>query len=115
MITITDIAAAKIRQVMEENKRTPETAILRVAIQGGGCSGFQYYIGIEEAPKDTDQVLAINGIRTVVDPISASYLQGAEVYFVDGLQGGFKIKNPNAESTCGCGQSFQVKDRKDEK
>ena len=115
MITITDIAAAKIRQVMEENKRTPETAILRVAIQGGGCSGFQYYIGIEEAPKDTDQVLAINGIRTVVDPISASYLQGAEVYFVDGLQGGFKIKNPNAESTCGCGQSFQAKDRKDEK
>ena len=115
MITITDTAAAKIRQVMEENKRTPETAILRVAIQGGGCSGFQYYIGIEEAPNDTDKVLVINGVRTVIDPISASYLQGAEVYFVDGLQGGFKIKNPNAESTCGCGQSFQAKDRKDEK
>lgn len=112
MINITDVAATKIRQVMEENKRSPETAIFRVAIQGGGCSGFQYYIGIEEAPNDTDRVLVIKGIRTAIDPISAGYLQGAEVYFVEGLQGGFKVKNPNAESTCGCGQSFQAKETK---
>ena len=120
MITITDRAAAKIREVLEENHRTPETVVLRMAVMGGGCSGFQYAPPtIEETPQETDQVLKINGIRVAIDPISASYLKGAELDFVEPARtdelnlvgnpqgGGFKITNPNAKSTCGCGQSFE--------
>src|SRR3989344_7481196 len=107
MITITDRAAAKIRQILEENHRTPETVVLRMAVMGGGCSGFQYAPPtIEEAPQETDQILTINGIRVAIDPISVRYLKDAELDFVGDFEGGFKIKNPNAVSTCGCGMSF---------
>src|SRR5687767_11075813 len=84
---------------------------LRVFVQGGGCSGFQYGLMIDEGDGDAeaDQVFEVNGVRLLVDPISLRYLSGAEVDFVDNnMGGGFTIKNPNAKSTCGCGSSFSA-------
>ena len=108
-INVTSTAASKIAELLaEENK---QSAGLRVFVQGGGCSGFQYGLMIEEGDThgDGDQVFECHGIRLFVDPISIRYLKGAEVDFVDNLTGGgFTIKNPNAKSTCGCGSSFSV-------
>ena len=108
-INVTEAAAAKIAQLLTEENKTE--AGLRVFVQGGGCSGFQYGLMIEESAgdADADQIFESNGVRLFVDPISIRYLGGAEVDFVDNLMGGgFTIKNPNAKSTCGCGQSFGV-------
>jgi iron-sulfur cluster assembly accessory protein len=109
MIHVTEIAAGKINELLtEENKAG---AALRVFVQGGGCSGFQYGLMIDEGEGDpsADQVFEVNGVRLYVDPISLRYLKGAEVDFVDNtMGGGFTIKNPNAKSTCGCGSSFNV-------
>src|SRR6187551_20683 len=107
MISVTPTAAEKITELLtEENKLD---AGLRVLVQGGGCSGFQYGLMIEEGGGDADQVFESNGVRLFVDPVSISYLKGAEVDFVDTVTGGgFTIKNPNATSTCGCGSSFSV-------
>ena len=86
------------------------SSTLRVFVQGGGCSGFQYGLMIEEGGAGVgDQAFESNGVRLFVDPVSISYLKGAEVDFVDTITGGgFTIKNPNATSTCGCGQSFNA-------
>jgi len=107
VINVSSTAASKIAELLaEENK---QESGLRVFVQGGGCSGFQYGLMIEDAPTDTDQVFQSNGVRLYVDPISVRYLKGAEVDFVDNIAGGgFTIRNPNAVSTCGCGQSFTV-------
>jgi iron-sulfur cluster assembly accessory protein len=107
MINVSPTAASKISELLaEENK---EGSGLRVFVQGGGCSGFQYGLMIEEAGSDTDQVFESNGVKLYVDPISVRYLSGAEVDFLDTVTGGgFTIKNPNATSTCGCGQSFST-------
>ncbi len=106
-VSVTEAAASKIAQLLaEEEKRE---AGLRVFVQGGGCSGFQYGLMIEEGAgdPDADRIFQSNGVTLFVDPISIRYLTGAEVDFVDNLMGGgFTIKNPNAKSTCGCGQSF---------
>ena len=109
MITVTDGAASKIVALMAEENKT--SGGLRVFVQGGGCSGFQYGLMIEEGEGDTlaDRVFESNGVRLYVDPISLRYLGGAQVDFVDNLTGGgFTIRNPNAKSTCGCGSSFNV-------
>ena len=110
-INVTEAAALKISQLLSEEKKTD--AGLRVFVQGGGCSGFQYGLMIEESSGDADagadQIFQSNGVKLFVDPISVRYLTGAEVDFVDNLMGGgFTIKNPNAKTTCGCGQSFGV-------
>jgi iron-sulfur cluster assembly accessory protein len=109
MINVTPAAATKISELLvEENK---SNAGRRVFVQGGGCSGFQYGLMIDEGEGDatTDTVIESHGVRLLVDPISARYLTGAEVDFVDNITGGgFTIKNPNAKSTCGCGSSFSV-------
>ena len=109
MINVTVAAASKISELLvEENK--PDAG-LRVFVQGGGCSGFQYGLMIDEGEGDasTDSVIEVNGVKLMVDPISARYLSGAEVDFVDNITGGgVTIKNPNAKSTCGCGSSFTV-------
>lgn len=108
-ISVSDAAAGKISQLLsEENKLS---AGLRVFVQGGGCSGFQYGLMIEESAGDgeVDEIFKSNGVKIFVDPISVRYLSGAQVDFVDNLTGGgFTIKNPNAKTTCGCGQSFGV-------
>jgi len=109
MINVTVAAASKISELLvEENK--PDAG-LRVFVQGGGCSGLQYGLMIDDGEGDasTDSVIEVNGVKLMVDPISARYLSGAEVDFVDNITGGgFTIKNPNAKSTCGCGSSFTV-------
>ena len=110
LVTLTASAASKIKQLMAEEP-AGEAEVLRVAIQGGGCSGFQYGLGFDRGTEAGDVELEQHGVRVVVDPFSAPYLQGAIVDFIDGIQeSGFKIDNPNAVSSCGCGHSFQVDD-----
>ena len=108
MINVTETAASKISELLAEEQKSGSG--LRVFVQGGGCSGFQYGLMIEDNGQGAaDQVFESNGIKLFVDPISIRYLNGAEVDFVDTITGGgFTIKNPNATSTCGCGQSFTV-------
>src|SRR6187402_585839 len=107
LINVTESAAAKIRELLSEEGKLESG--LRVFVQGGGCSGFQYGLMIEESGGVGDQLFESNGVRLFVDPVSVSYLKGAEVDFVDTITGGgFTIKNPNATSTCGCGSSFTV-------
>ena len=108
-VIVTAEAAQKISQLLSEEQKLE--AGLRVFVQGGGCSGFQYGLMIEEGSGDAevDRIFQSNGVTLFVDPISIRYLSGAEVDFVDNLTGGgFTIKNPNAKTTCGCGQSFGV-------
>jgi iron-sulfur cluster insertion protein len=107
IITVTEAAAGKIRELLAEEGKTDSG--LRVFVQGGGCSGFQYGLMIEEGGGVGDQQFESNGVKLFVDPVSVSYLRGAEVDFVDTITGGgFTIKNPNATSTCGCGSSFSA-------
>ena len=108
-VNVTESAASRITQLLDEEKKAQ--AGLRVFVQGGGCSGFQYGLMIEEGAGDpeADRIFESNGVTLFIDPISIRYLAGAEVDFVDNLMGGgFTIKNPNAKTTCGCGQSFGV-------
>jgi iron-sulfur cluster assembly accessory protein len=109
MINVTETAAEKITELLSEENKLGSG--LRVFVQGGGCSGFQYGLMIDEGEGDAeaDKIFEVNGIRLFVDPISLPYLKGAEVDFVDNnMGGGFTIKNPNAKSTCGCGSSFSA-------
>jgi iron-sulfur cluster assembly protein len=108
LITLTPFAAAKVKELMAEEPDA-ESLLLRVQIQGGGCSGFQYGLGFDSVVAEGDHELELEGVHVVVDPYSAPYLQGATIDFLTGLQeSGFKIDNPNAVSSCGCGHSFQV-------
>ncbi len=110
MVTITETAAAKIKQLMAEEPEG-DVSVLRVAIQGGGCSGFQYALGFDRGPQDGDNEVEMYGVKVVIDPFSAPYLTGAEIDFVDALMGaGFAINNPNVVAACGCGSSFQAKE-----
>jgi iron-sulfur cluster assembly accessory protein len=114
LLVLTQSAALKIRELMAEEP-AGEAEVLRVAIQGGGCSGFQYGLGFDRGSQEGDLESVQHGVRVVVDPFSAPYLKGAQVDFVNGLQeSGFKIENPNAVSSCGCGHSFQVEDEGEE-
>jgi iron-sulfur cluster assembly protein len=107
-LVLTPVAAAKVKQLMAEEPDAG-SLVLRVAIQGGGCSGFQYGLGFDSGPAEGDHELSLEGVNVVVDPYSAPYLRGATIDFLNGLQeSGFKIDNPNAVSSCGCGHSFQV-------
>ena len=109
LVSLTPTAAEKIRELMAED---PEggTSVLRVAIQGGGCSGFQYGLGFDAGPVDDDETLELHGVTIVIDPYSAPYLKGATIDFLNGLESGFKIDNPNAQASCGCGHSFTVEE-----
>jgi iron-sulfur cluster assembly accessory protein len=107
LVSLTERAATKIKELMAEES---EVGVLRVAIQGGGCNGFEYALGFDAAAQEGDHEITAHGVPVVVDPYSAPYLSGTEIDFVDGLQGGFAINNPNVVSSCGCGHSFQVED-----
>ncbi len=110
LIGLTERAAAKIRELQADEPEGDAT-VLRVAVQGGGCSGFEYALGFDRGVQEGDHELEAYGVHVVVDPFSAPYLQGAQIDFLDGLQeSGFKIDNPNVASSCGCGHSFQVED-----
>jgi iron-sulfur cluster assembly accessory protein len=109
MISLTDKAAEKVKGILDQEKESLPQGGLRIYVQGGGCSGFQYGMVLDEAA-DGDEILELSGIKVIVDPMSLRYLDGAEVDYKDDLLGGgFAIKNPNAVSTCGCGHSFQAK------
>lgn len=104
MITLTPRAAQQVR-TMQSELHAPEKR-LRVLVESGGCSGFQYGMSFD-APKADDAQFESEGVALIVDPTSLAYLQGSSIDFDDGLHGkGFEIKNPNAQSTCGCGKSF---------
>jgi iron-sulfur cluster assembly protein len=108
MINITDAARTKVKGILEQEKANIPQGGLRIYVQGGGCSGFQYGMVLDEAAEG-DQIFETDGIKVIVDPMSLKYLEGAEVdYKEDLMGGGFAIKNPNAASTCGCGHSFQT-------
>src|ERR687894_1421241 len=110
MVTITENAASKIKQLIAEDPED-DVQVLRVAIQGGGCSGFQYALGFDRGPQDGDNEVEMHGVKVVVDPFSAPYLTGSEIDYVDALMGaGFAINNPNVQAACGCGSSFQAKE-----
>jgi iron-sulfur cluster assembly accessory protein len=105
-LSLTESAAAKIKQLLEGER---DVGVLRIAIEGGGCSGFQYGLGFDTAAAEGDLEFEQHGVTVVVDPFSAPYLQGAEVDYVDSIEAaGFAVNNPNAVSSCGCGHSFQV-------
>lgn len=104
MITLTPRAAQRVRAMRAESNSPAKR--LRIFVETGGCSGFQYGMSFDEQ-KSGDAELESEGVAILVDPASLAYLQGSAVDFDDGLQGkGFEIKNPNAQSTCGCGKSF---------
>ena len=110
IISLTERAAIKIKALMEQEP-AGEAAVLRVAIQGGGCSGFQYGLGFDSGATEGDVELHLHGVPVVVDPFSAPYLRGASIDYLETIQeAGFKIDNPNAVASCGCGHSFQVED-----
>ena len=105
MLTVTDSAAAKVKDLLEAEGDT--TMALRVAVRPGGCSGFSYEMFFDTDVSDDDTTLDYSGVKVVVDQSSAMLLEGATLDYKDGLQGaGFAIDNPNAQRTCGCGQSF---------
>ncbi|HLE50684.1 MAG TPA: iron-sulfur cluster insertion protein ErpA [Anaerolineales bacterium] len=108
-ITLTDAAADAVRELLA--KRNLEGYALRVFVSGGGCSGFQYGMALEGNVRENDLAIDQHGVKVVVDEISINYLAGATIDYVDELMGsGFKIENPNAVSSCGCGSSFRTKD-----
>jgi iron-sulfur cluster assembly protein len=110
VVSLTERAAAKIKE-LQADEPEGDAGVLRIAVQGGGCSGFEYALGFDRGAQEGDHELEAHGVRVVVDPFSAPYLQGASIDFLDGLQeSGFKIENPNVASACGCGHSFQVED-----
>ena len=103
----TDAAAHKVGKLIEQEGNA--ALKLRVYVQGGGCSGFQYGFTFDEMVNDDDTQMTKNGVTLLIDPMSLQYLMGAEIDYTEGLEGAqFVIKNPNATSTCGCGSSFSV-------
>lgn len=109
MVSLTERAASEVTGLLE--KQGKQDHGLRVWIAGGGCSGFQYGMALDNEPAEDDLQFDSLGVKVLVDPQSFQYLEGAEIDFVDTLMGGgFKVNNPNATSTCGCGHSFQTED-----
>ena len=106
-LVFTSAAAAKVSSLIEEEGNA--SLMLRIYIQGGGCSGFQYGFTFDEEVKEGDSKVTTDGVTLLIDPMSMQYLMGAEVDYTEGLQGSqFVIRNPNANTTCGCGSSFAV-------
>ena len=107
MLSITEQAASKVKEIIEA--QVPRPAGLRIAVVGGGCSGFSYSMSFENSPNMLDKTYDSDGFKVIVDQASLLYLEGVEVDFVDSLEGsGFKFNNPQVKSTCGCGSSFSV-------
>ena len=112
-ITLTDKAADKIRELLA-GQDDAESQALRVAVRGGGCSGFQYALAFDRR-KDDDHVFDDRGVAVIVDKTSMQFVFGSEVDYVEGLQGaGFCVNNPNVVAACGCGSSFQVREDADQ-
>jgi iron-sulfur cluster assembly protein len=107
LVKLTANAAKKVSTLLTRQGR-PQ-GVLRVAVLGGGCSGLQYKMDLQDAPATRDILVESGGVRVVVDPKSALYVTGSELDYIEALQdGGFKVKNPNAATTCSCGESFSA-------
>ena len=106
LVKLTPSAAQKVTALLTKQGR-PD-GVLRVAVVGGGCSGLQYKMDLQDAPANRDILVESGGVRVVVDPKSALYVTGSELDFLDALDGGVKVKNPNAATTCSCGESFSA-------
>ncbi len=106
VVQVTEAAAAQIKRLLDRDEKLA-THGLRMKVAGGGCSGLQYQLQFDDAVSDLDTQVEVSGVRVIVDEKSALFLAGSTLDFVDTIQeSGFKIQNPNAKSTCGCGQSF---------
>lgn len=107
MLRLTDTAVTKVREIIDQQE--PRPAGLRIAVVGGGCSGFSYQMAFDSQVNNTDKVYQYDGIQVLVDQASLLYLDGTEVDYIETLEGaGFKFNNPNVKTTCGCGSSFSV-------
>jgi iron-sulfur cluster assembly accessory protein len=107
MIQLTDTAATKVKEIMTQQDPSPKA--LRVAVVGGGCSGFSYHMAFDNQENSTDNVYDFEGVKVLVDQMSEMYLEGVQIDYIETLEGaGFKFNNPNVKSTCGCGSSFSV-------
>jgi iron-sulfur cluster assembly accessory protein len=106
LVKLTPGAGQKVSSLLTKQGRP--NGVLRVAVMGGGCSGLQYKMDLQDAPASRDILVESAGVRVVVDPKSALYVTGSELDYLDALDGGFKVKNPNAATTCSCGESFSA-------
>jgi len=107
MIQLTDTATNKVKEIMTQQNPVP--AVLRVAVVGGGCSGFSYHMAFDNQENATDNIYEFDGVKVAVDQMSEMYLDGIQIDYIETLEGaGFKFNNPNVKSTCGCGSSFSV-------
>lgn len=107
MVQLTERAVSKVQEILDSQE--PKPAGLRIAVVGGGCSGFTYSMAFENAPNMLDKTYSYESLKVFVDQASLLYLEGAEVDYVESLEGsGFKFNNPNVKSTCGCGSSFNA-------
>ena len=107
VLALTDVAVERVKAVLE--REGVQDGGLRVAIVGGGCSGFQYNLSLDDSPREDDIVIEQDGVKLFLDPISQQYVYGTVIDYVNGLHGaGFKFVNPNATRTCGCGSSFSA-------
>src|SRR5206468_12431459 len=106
LVRVTASAAKKVGALLTRQGRP--NGVLRVAVVGGGCSGMQYKMDLQDAPANRDILVVTVGVRVVVDPKSALYVTGSELDYLDALDGGFKVKNPNAATSCSCGESFSA-------
>jgi len=106
LIKLTPNAATKVTTLLTKQGRP--AGVLRVAVVGGGCSGLQYKMDLQDGPANRDILVETSGVRVVVDPKSALYVTGSELDYLDSLDGGFKVKNPNAATSCSCGESFSA-------
>jgi iron-sulfur cluster assembly protein len=107
MVQLTPVAITKVKEIMSQ--QTPAPTALRIAVVGGGCSGFSYHMAFENAVNESDNVYEYNGLKVLVDQMSEMYLEGVEIDYIETIEGaGFKFNNPNVKSTCGCGSSFSV-------
>ena len=108
MMQLTPVAVAKVKEILEQQNPVPTG--LRVAVVGGGCSGFSYHMAFEnQVNGDSDNVYEFDGLKVLVDQMSEMYLDGVSIDYIESLEGsGFKFNNPNVKSTCGCGSSFTV-------
>jgi iron-sulfur cluster assembly protein len=106
LIKLTSSAATKVSTLLTKQGRP--SGVLRVAVVGGGCSGLQYKMDLQDGPANRDILVETSGVKVVVDPKSALYVTGSELDYLDALDGGFKVKNPNAATSCSCGESFSA-------
>jgi iron-sulfur cluster assembly accessory protein len=108
MVSLTPVAVGKVKEILTQ--QNPMPAGLRVAVVGGGCSGFSYHMAFETQPNEnSDTVYEFDGLKVMVDQMSEMYLDGVQIDYIESIEGsGFKFNNPNVKSTCGCGSSFSV-------